>query len=417
MNIKNSVDSLIKKGFFHIFTGNILVKAVSFISSFLVVRLVTKDAYANFAYADNLYAYIILFSGMGLSASFLKVSVEEEDKGIAKSLFIFCSKWGSLIQIVLSFLLVLYALVGEITFESSKPLILLLFLTPCLDFLMQMSQSYNRFSLRNDLFSKAAVINASVLSIATILLVSIFGVVGIPIARVVAYLLSISWGIRKSDVLSIDKVVISPSIKKNTLKLGISITIATIFSSIMPLNEVLLVNVLLKDSIITANFKAASLLPSQLLIITNSVILFIFPLVAKKNSNKERFKLILKYSSLNLLIVIIIGGIGILMTPFIVNFIYGSKYDDSISLSYMLWVVRLINTGIRMIPMNMLPAIGKEKFSAYFSVITCLIHFILDYYLILNYGIYGIAYASIFVYISSACIYWIILKEWSRKND
>ncbi|MBR8699988.1 hypothetical protein I8F96_13985 [Enterococcus casseliflavus] len=59
--IKNSIITLMKTGFFHIFTGNILIKAVSFISSFLVVRILTKDEYAYFAYADNLYAYIILF--------------------------------------------------------------------------------------------------------------------------------------------------------------------------------------------------------------------------------------------------------------------------------------------------------------------------------------------------------------------
>ncbi|MBR8699986.1 polysaccharide biosynthesis C-terminal domain-containing protein [Enterococcus casseliflavus] len=168
---------------------------------------------------------------------------------------------------------------------------------------------------------------------------------------------------------------------------------------------------------ITANFKAASLLPSQLLIITNSVILFVFPLLSKKASNKFRFNLILKYSFLNFIIVMLLGLIGIILTPLIVNFMYGVNYSDAIPLSYMLWIVRIVNTGIRMVPMNMLPAIGKEKFSAYFSVVTCVVHFVLDYYFILSFGIYGIAYASIFVYVISAITYWIVLKKWSGKDD
>ncbi|MCD5030036.1 oligosaccharide flippase family protein [Enterococcus asini] len=415
--IKDSFISLIEKGFFHIFTGNILVKAVSFISSFLVVRMVTKDEYAYFAYADNLYAYIILFSGLSLSTAFLKISSESGDETSAKSLFIFCSKIGSVIQLLLSFLLIIYSVFGNLTFEESQFLIVLLFLTPCLDFFMQMIQSYNRFSLRNDIFAKTSVINALLLSFLTIILVSIFGIIGLPLARIISYAISIIWGWKKSDIESVQASSISPILGKKTLSLGVSITIATIFSSAMPLNEVFLVNHLLKDSIITANFKAASLLPSQLLIITNSFILFIFPLLSKKASNKFRFNLIFKYSLLNLTIILIAGSFGILITPFIVNFVYGSNYIDAIPLSYMLWIVRIVNTGIRMVPMNMLPAIGKEKFSAYFSVVTCIIHFILDYYFILNYGIYGIAYASIFVYVISAITYWIVLKKWSGKND
>ncbi|WP_195264900.1 hypothetical protein IGI78_002090 [Enterococcus sp. DIV1767] len=415
--IKNSIITLMKTGFFHIFTGNILIKAVSFISSFLVVRILTKDEYAYFAYADNLYAYIILFSGISLSPAFLKISSEYGDRQIAKSLFYFCSRLGSLIQIILTVFLVLYAFFGNLTFEGSKLLIIALFVTPCLDFLLQMIQSYNRFSLRNDIFAKTAVLNAVILSVLTIFLVYFIGILGLPLARIIAYIISILWGWKHSDIDELPNLSIDKIYRKKTIYLGISITIATIFSSIMPLNEIFLVNILLKDAVITANFKAASLLPSQLLIITNSVILFVFPLLSKKASNKFRFNLILKYSFLNFIIVMLLGLIGIILTPLIVNFMYGVNYSDAIPLSYMLWIVRIVNTGIRMVPMNMLPAIGKEKFSAYFSVVTCVVHFVLDYYFILSFGIYGIAYASIFVYVISAITYWIVLKKWSGKDD
>lgn len=63
---------LIKGGFLHILVGNTLNKMIAFISSIVIVRLVEKAEYGNLSYADNLYAYINLFAGLGVSAALLK---------------------------------------------------------------------------------------------------------------------------------------------------------------------------------------------------------------------------------------------------------------------------------------------------------------------------------------------------------
>lgn len=70
--LKEKLKELFRKGFFHVFIGNTLVKMIAFISSIVVVRLVNKQDYAYLAYADNLYNYVIAFAGMGMSSAILK---------------------------------------------------------------------------------------------------------------------------------------------------------------------------------------------------------------------------------------------------------------------------------------------------------------------------------------------------------
>ena len=55
--------------------------------------------------------------------------------------------------------------------------------------------------------------------------------------------------------------------------------------------------------------------------------------------------------------------------------IYRNKFTqagyDFISLSYPLWIMRAVNAAFRMVPLNVLPAMGRSKFNAAVSVCTC----------------------------------------------
>ena len=79
--IVKKLQSLYKRGFFHIFAGGICSKLVAFVSSIVIVRLVDKEAYAALAYADNIYSYVTLVAGLGMASAVLKYSMgENRDK-------------------------------------------------------------------------------------------------------------------------------------------------------------------------------------------------------------------------------------------------------------------------------------------------------------------------------------------------
>ena len=63
-----------------------------------------------------------------------------------------------------------------------------------------------------------------------------------------------------------------------------------------------------------------------------------------------------------------------------------------------------------MLPMNILPAIGYAQFNVVVAVASCIIHFIIDYFLITYFGIKGAVIAGGVVYFCSGIAYWSYLK-------
>ena len=53
---------LFRTGFFHIFGGNVINKVLTFLSSMIMVRILTKQEYGIFTYSWNIYNILLLFS-------------------------------------------------------------------------------------------------------------------------------------------------------------------------------------------------------------------------------------------------------------------------------------------------------------------------------------------------------------------
>ena len=65
-----------RTGFFHIFGANVLNKVIAFSSTFILVRLLTKNEYGIFTYAFNIYTMIMLLRGLGLDSAILQLCCE-----------------------------------------------------------------------------------------------------------------------------------------------------------------------------------------------------------------------------------------------------------------------------------------------------------------------------------------------------
>lgn len=412
MDLKNKVDILLKNGFFYILIGNTLTKMIAFVSSIVIVRLIDKSSYASLAYADNIYSYIILFSGLGMAQGILKFCVSDEKKR-NKAFFEYALKCGTLFQCILSILILIVIDFVNIPFANAKILIKLLFLYPILCYILNVFQNYARARLNNRLYAETGVIQTILTLILSVMLVYLLGIKGVVWGRYIALLVTIffCFNFLKKENRNIEKYNLNKNEKKKFFILSISMMIANLFSTIIPINESFIVNNVIQNEVISANYKVANLIPSQLVFITNSIIIYIFPIIAKKNNLKEVWMFSKKsaiYTGIGILIICIIG---ILLTPLIVYIIYGNQYQDIDGLSILLWGVYFFNAGFRMIPMNVLPAMGVVKFNSILSVITCVIHFILDYILIYTFGISGAVFTTALVYIVTGVLYWYYLYK------
>ena len=404
---------LIDDGFFHILIGNILTKLIAFISSIVIVRLVSKTDYGFLSYADNLYSYIMLFSGLGLSTAILKFCSPKRSMGENKYFLNIAMRYGVAFQFACSLLLILIVYITDIPFPDAKPLIYTLVLYPTLTQVVTTLQSFVRSQLENKLYAKIGLMQAFILFASSFVLAYLLGVVGVAFARYIAMTVAIIITARFINNMlkgTTEPCVVEKEELKDFWSISISLMLANLFSMIMPINEQFLINSMIRDEIITANYKVAILIPSQILFITNSVVIYVFPkisMLSKKRKEALRYSIYIESILAGLIMIVCI--LGYYLTPLLVNIIYGDRYNDSIELSQIYWIVYGLNAGFRMLPMNILPAIGSTFFNSISSIISCAIHALLLVYMIPKYGIFGAAYALIIIYIVSGILYWLYL--------
>lgn len=410
--IIKKICKLYEGGLFHIVIGGTLSKLVAFISSIVVVRLVSKESYAALAYADNIYSYITLVAGLGMASSVLKFSLgDNKDKNYSFYRLSFLG--GTIFQVCLILLVCIVIWFINIPFVGTKVLLYLSIPYGVLYYWSLLLQSFFRTEFCNEIYAKYCFMQVLLTFIFNIIGIKIVGIYCVPIARAFGIMVvCILYGkpfvvkIWKVSTRYLDKIEI-----KSFFIMGLSLLISNVFSMIMPLNETFLVNNLISDEIITANYKVANLIPSQLSFVTSSIVIYYFPILAQERNKIivwEKSKKIGKYI---LFLIGFISMIGIIVTPIIITYIYGNQYNDAKNISILLWIVNCLNAGFRMLPMNILPALGCVKYNVAVSALSSIVHLILDYIFIVKLGIYGVVYATGIVYLISGVLYWYYLAK------
>ncbi len=411
-DVSQKIKNMISQGFLHILLGGTLTKVIAFISSIIIVRFVTKEDYAYLSYADNLYSYIYLFACFGLDTAVLKYCIND-DKGKNNGYLRFALKFGLGIEAILIVFLLLFTLLFPVAFVQSKSYMFALIAYPCVYFILCLMLSFLRARLLNKEYAYAGIIQTIIVLVVSISLVFFISAYSVVVARYCAAIIVIIyclWALRKEIVV---KEVIYPDReqKKQFLIFGFSLMVANVFSMVMPINESFLVNNLIRETTTTANYKVANLIPQNLTFVTSAIITFYFPYFARMTDKKETWKRAKKVGALTAGIIASIVIVGIVLSPLIIRIAYGNKYNDITGLMTLLWIVYSFNAGFRMLPMNILPAVGYTKFNMTLSIITCIIHFAIDYYCITNYGVAGAAIAGGIVYFLTGWAYWLYLRR------
>jgi O-antigen/teichoic acid export membrane protein len=307
----------------------------------------------------------------------------------------------------------------NLTFPEAKTYMFLLLALPIFSYLMKLIQCYNRAIGANKEYAYMGIASASFSCFFSIILVFFIGTFGNILAQYIALLTALFFGIRVTlkDICNCKPVFLDKEKKREFISVAVTMMTASAFSMIMPINETFIVNNVIKNAMISADFKVAGLFPQQIVLISNAVIIYCFPTFAKLKNPDEIKRKGIKMGILIFLLIVPVVCIGVIITPFLINFVYGDKYSSATNISRILWAMCGLNAAVRTFPMNMLPAIGKVKFNAIASVASCIIHAILDYWLISVKGAYGVAYASVIVYSLSGFAYWFYFLRVCNKNS
>lgn len=410
MNLQSVINKAKKAystGFFHIFGTNILNKAISFISTSLLVLLLTKTEYGIFTYSWNIYSIVILFNGLGMTSAVLQLCSEKVgEETYTKRISSYGIRIGTKFDLLLVAVLIGVALFAPLKITGSSQLLLLLGLLPIVQFFYDVSLIVLRSQKRNQQFARLSLINTILIFVTSISGVLLFREKGMVIGYYVAYFLSTIYANKKLGISFTHKGDdIQRAEKKSILSIAIVSMANNAISQLLYLLDVFVLGIVAADEAILAGYRVATIIPTALVFIPSSFVTYIYPYFAKNKNNKEWC--LNKYKQVVLGIGLLNVAISLFLFVFakiIILLCFGEQYLDIVPIFRVLAVNYFFSGTFRIIAGNLLVTQRKLKFNLFVAIFCGLINVVADYFFIQWWGAIGAAYATVLVVACSSVL-------------
>lgn len=420
--IMSKLRLLWSKGFFAIFTGTFMIKMISFCSTILLPRVFgDPDLYGILSIVENFNSYLILIGGLGLANSVMRFCVLKEDYADKRAVFSFCLRVGTCINTAAFILVASYLALFDFKVPGVRLYIFVGLAIPMLSYIFDCITLFLRADMKNREYAKLSVTYSALFAGLQVLLAIPWKVEGALLGRYVAFGASLLIGFmmlkNNTDLFKKEKGLLSKKDKKEICGFALGGLFSNAFSMIMPMNEQMVVTMILVSESQVAFYKAASIIPTQLQFVANAIIIFIYPYFVKHTNDLEWVYANAK--KLMLAMVGVIGTIVLILFPlsgFLINFIYGEQYLPALPLMRVMWFCFAINAIFRLPLGNIIGAIGKVKFSAINGGVTAACHIALDIFFIRRMGIGGAAIALTIAYLGSGIANFVYLRHIVKKD-
>lgn len=406
-DILNKIKINYQKGFFHIFTSNVLNKIFVFCGGILLIRVISKEDFGLYNYSQNILSIFLLINGFGITEGLMqygsKCEPEQQEKYIKYSL-----KIGIISNIFLTILMIAYSFWGIFKIEEARKIFFLMVGFPIINTIFSIIQIKLRIELKNQKMAKISNLNTLFNILGMMFGGYVSGIVGVIIGKYIGNILGIliaSSTIKKVFLFWKKIKDISLKEKKEINKFSFIAMLNNSISQILYIADIFLIGNIISKKDILASYKTATLIPMALSFIPLSVMVYVYPYFAKNSQNinwiRKKYKELLKYF---IIINALISILLILFSKLIIKIVFGNNYMDCLQSFIVLSIGYFFMATFRIPSGNIINAIGKLKFNLYGSMISGILNIILDIILIKKYGSIGAAYATTLIFIVSGFI-------------
>lgn len=398
------VKNLFQKGAIDILMGTFLTKFVSLFSSIILVRVFTKNDYGVLGFIDNIYGYLFIFAGYGLSKALVRYMVLGKNDEEKSAIFFYSIKSGTIFNFLLIIIGVFFSAIyiKTTTFADYFVLVIICLLQIEFNFIINSVLYTERALFRTKRFAWMSV-GISV----SIVITKLIGGVTCGVTGAVVFLtifegvLAVYLLLHESKQKFHYKGKLEYTIKKGLNSFAVQVMLTDGLWSIFLLNDVFLLGQLCNDATIIAEYKVACVLPAQLAILSTAIGMFVEPYFTKKFQEGDINWVQNKWIRLLGVTFITVFSCALVLIVFskqLIVLIYGTKYENISSLMRLLCVAYIMNAGLRFTTANILSAIGEVKYNLFISVVGILLQVIIDITIIPKYGAIGAAISNIIVY-------------------
>ena len=415
--IKGQIVKLKKHGLGDVFISSVFTELIGFIASVFIVRAFSKEAYGYYAIAYNIYGYIAVFVGCGLNNAVLQYCSETRPNDEKKSIYQFCLKFGSVFNVIL---LALMPFVALITLNGMpRHYFITMSGWPFVAYLSNYFLMRLRVIKDNRHFMLSNVISATVFLICAFALSKILGIIGYIVALYIKYVSSalLSSYYLKDSNNTTTTIKLDKKFQYELIKYSLICCLTNFASTIMMLVDVTCVNYFIGDPSFVATYKTATQIPTALMFIPTSVIVFAFPYLAENNTNIKWLKSNTRKLTTGVFAInFVVSSAVFLLAPIIVRILWGEKYLDAVQILRILTINFLVTGTFNKVYGNLMVAVKKVNINLLKTVIFSCLNVILDVILIRFYGSTGAAIATLIVSIGSSAFSYIYYHYWIKKR-
>ena len=401
----NFIKLLYARGAFHILLSTFATRFAEFFGTIAVVRLLTKEEYGLVSYVENIYGYLLIFAGLGLSNGLLRYVVLAE--GALKEAYFRYVLGHSIVRncvLALGLLAVnLFAPYPQ-EFEVARDWVPLMALLLPLQDLVKDGRFGLRALFRNKLYADLSLAVSLLLIIGRIAGAYLDGVGGVLWSRVlingsfavlVVYLALAAYrqetGPERCGLTQLQRRELDRYSGQYMLTNGLW--------ALFMLNDTFLLGQLGSSPAVLAEYKVAYVVPGILAIFATAVGMFVGPYFTKHEHERAW---VCRNWQRTLLLTAAVTGLAaavfaLLARPLIVA-VYGEVYEDIAPLMRWLLLASFIYSGLGYTTVNLLSAMGEVRYNINVSLVGIAVQVVLDCLMIPSMGAYGVAFSSCITY-------------------
>ncbi len=389
---------LFKTGFFHIFGSNSINQVVRFAYGILIVRVIPRANFGVFNAANNVFALLLLASGLSIESSVLQLSSEQQDNTErTNDLLQYGYHFGLRFNAVLSAAVLMIALFIPLPVQGSATLLGLMALLPLLDIVKKIQITYLRVTLQNQAYAEANTLDTIVVSALTILCARLWWEKGIVWAQYLSLLFIVLYLWFKLKVPFVSKrPALSATDRRDLRTLSLITTLNNSLGNLLSLLGATILSFVVPDENLIADYKVASIIPYALEFIPLSLMTYAYPHFARHKDDlpwvRSKYSLLLRGCGLfNLLITI--GGI-VLARP-IFSIVFSQVYLNAVAPFRILMVSYFISGTFRILAGNLLVTQRRLKFNLFNGILGAAVSILCNVLLIPRFSSSGAALSQL----------------------
>jgi len=405
--VKGYIKKLTQTGFIHIFGSGLINKVLTFLSGIILVRLVPKQEYGAYAYAQNIFNFIMIASGLGLSSGVFQICCERR-KDRADYYFNKGLLWGIKINCILAMLIFITAQYVPLPVADANGLLKIMAFLPIITLIFEMSLVYYRYNVQNQEYSYLTTINTALILIFSVIGAFVGKARGMIFFQYIGYFLTILYAImclklpfKNFFLKSVQKLEDWNAVIKISL-----ISMINNAASIILYNlDIFTLGIMISHQEVIASYKIATYIPNALSFIPSSLIIYIYPFFVEHAKDKEWIKH--HYKSLLTIFGLFNFGVStllIIMAPFIIRVVFGEQYLDSISVFRILSLGYFFNATFRNTAGNLLVTQRKLNINFWIGLLSGVVNVLGNVILIKIYGPIGAALTTLIVMVISGLV-------------